>query len=246
MSDTSQPARATRARSSARPRSAPRRSPVPPPRGRPVGLRARLAGGTDGNEQLTILAGALLFVLFAVLGITILRIGQLLWLHLFLGLALLGPVALKLASTGYRFTLYYLGDRSYRRKGPPPTMLRMLAPVLVASTLAVFATGVALLLLGPQSRQPLGLLHKASFILWLAVCAVHVLAHLPEVLRAGSGARATRRETLALSGATPRPGEVRITSLPGAGLRAAALVGSVAAGLLLALALTGLFHRWTG
>ena len=41
-----------------------------------------------------------LLVLFAVLGITIIRIGQLLWLHLFLGVLLVGPVALKLASTG--------------------------------------------------------------------------------------------------------------------------------------------------
>jgi hypothetical protein len=36
------------------------------------------------------------------LGITIVRIGQLIWLHLFLGLLLLGPVGAKLASTGYR------------------------------------------------------------------------------------------------------------------------------------------------
>ncbi|MGZ6624610.1 MAG: hypothetical protein ACXVE8_03320, partial [Solirubrobacteraceae bacterium] len=62
-----------------------------------------LGGGTEGNERLTVLTGALLIVLLAVLGITIVRIGQLLWLHLFLGLVLIGPVALKLASTGYRF-----------------------------------------------------------------------------------------------------------------------------------------------
>ncbi|MGZ4175234.1 MAG: hypothetical protein ACXVUX_03315, partial [Solirubrobacteraceae bacterium] len=67
-------------------------------------LRMRLlGGGTEGNERLTVLTGALLIVLLAVLGITIVRIGQLLWLHLFLGLVLIGPVALKLASTGYRF-----------------------------------------------------------------------------------------------------------------------------------------------
>ena len=59
-------------------------------------------------------AGALLFVLLAVLGVTILRIGQLMWLHLFLGLLLIGPLALKLASTGYRFARYYTGQPSYR------------------------------------------------------------------------------------------------------------------------------------
>lgn len=40
------------------------------------------------------LTGLLLIVMFAVLGVTIIHIGQLLWLHLFLGLLLLGPVAL--------------------------------------------------------------------------------------------------------------------------------------------------------
>src|SRR2546421_242257 len=44
-------------------------------RGRPF-----LGGGTDGNERLTAVAGVLLLVLFAVIGVTIIRIGQLLWL----------------------------------------------------------------------------------------------------------------------------------------------------------------------
>ena len=81
--------------------------------------RSLLAGGTEGNERLTVLTGLLLIVLFAALGITIIRIGQLLWLHLFLGLLLLGPVALKLSSTGYRFARYYTSDPVYREKGPP-------------------------------------------------------------------------------------------------------------------------------
>ncbi len=63
-----------------------------------------LGGGPDGNEQLTAATGVVLIVLLAALGVTILRIGQLTWLHFFLGLLLIGPVMLKLASTGYRFT----------------------------------------------------------------------------------------------------------------------------------------------
>jgi len=78
--------------------------------------RGLLAGGTEGNERLTVLTGLLLIVLLAVLGVTIIRIGQLLWLHLFLGLVLLGPVALKLGSTGYRFARYYTSDPAYREK----------------------------------------------------------------------------------------------------------------------------------
>ncbi|MGH3261055.1 MAG: hypothetical protein ACRDNS_03565, partial [Trebonia sp.] len=121
--------------------------------------RGLLAGGTDGNERLTVLTGLLLIVLLGVLGATIIRIGQLLWLHLFLGLVLLGPLALKLASTGYRFVRYYTSDRAYRVKGPPAPGLRMLAPLVVGFTLAVFVTGVVLLL-DPSSRSPVLLLHK--------------------------------------------------------------------------------------
>ena len=39
---------------------------------------------------------------------------------MFLGVLLIGPVALKLASTGYRFVRYYTSEPRYRRKGPPP------------------------------------------------------------------------------------------------------------------------------
>jgi hypothetical protein len=68
--------------------------PVPRPRsGRVFG------GGASGNEQLTTLAGAVLLVLLAALGVTIVRIGGLLNEHMFLGMLLLGPVALKISST---------------------------------------------------------------------------------------------------------------------------------------------------
>src|ERR1700691_1379063 len=158
--------------------------------------RSLLVGGTEGNERLTVLTGLLLIVLLAVLGVTIIRIGQLLWLHLFLGLVLLGPVPTRLASTGSRFARYYASDPAYREKGPPAPALRGLAPFVVFFTLAVFATGVALLILGPSSRQPLVLLHKVSFFAWLAVTAIHVLGHLPEILRLLSNARRSRREIL--------------------------------------------------
>ena len=46
------------------------------------------------------------------------------------------------------------------RRGPPLLPLRLLAPLVVASTLAVFATGVALLVVGPGGGLLVGL-HKA-------------------------------------------------------------------------------------
>ena len=63
----------------------------------------RSLGGARGNSLLTSLTAAVLLVLLAVEGATIPLIHQLLSLHVFLGVLLLGPVALKVASTGYRF-----------------------------------------------------------------------------------------------------------------------------------------------
>ena len=61
----------------------------------PASLRSRLiGGGTDGNELLTSLTGAVLIVLLAVIGVTILQMRPLLSVHLFVGMLLIGPVAL--------------------------------------------------------------------------------------------------------------------------------------------------------
>jgi hypothetical protein len=60
----------------------------------------RAGGGTDGNERLTSITGLVLIVLLLVIDVTILRIGQLISVHLFVGLLLIGPVGLKMASTG--------------------------------------------------------------------------------------------------------------------------------------------------
>ena len=59
----------------------------------------------------------MLIPLRAVIGLTILFIGRLLSVHLFAGLLLIGPVGLKLASTGYRFASYYPGNAAYRFRG---------------------------------------------------------------------------------------------------------------------------------
>jgi len=103
---------------------------------------------------------------------------------MFLGILLIPPVALKMASTGYRFIRYYTSNPRYQRKGVPAPVLRLTAPIVVASTVVVFASGVALLLLGPSSRGSLLLIHKASFIVWIGVTAIHVLGHLSDLPRA--------------------------------------------------------------
>lgn len=149
---------------------------------------------TAGNERLTATTATVLLVLLAVEGFTILTIGQLLSLHIIIGLMLIPPVGLKLASTGYRFLRYYTGDADFVAKGPPHILMRLLAPLLVVSTVTVLGTGVALLALGPHHYRDLLLgLHKVSFIVWLAVTGIHVLVYAPHLRRAFAGPDAWRR-----------------------------------------------------
>jgi hypothetical protein len=192
---------------------------------------ARLfAGGIAGNEQLTAATGVVLILLLAALGVTILRIGQLLNPHMFLGMLLIGPVALKMGTTGYRFVRYYANNPGYRAKGPPPDAMRLLAPLVVISTVAVFATGVALLFVGPQHRSTLSTLHKGTFIVWVVVTALHVLGHLVEL-------------PAALRGGSERPWDDHGS---GRGARGLLLAGTLVAGLLLALLVQSQFGAWAG
>lgn len=195
-------------------------------------VRARLlGGGVDGNEWLTAATGIVLIVLLAALGLTILRIRQLMWLHLFLGLLLMGPVTLKIASTGWRFTRYYTHDRRYVERGPPWLPLRLIAPIVVLTTALVFASGLMLLALGPNHRGPWVSVHKVSFILWIGITALHVLGHLPRVGGLlGIGADAELRD---LAGGD------------GAAGRWIALIGALVVGVVLAIVLIPHFGVWT-
>ncbi len=65
-----------------------------------VGTRT---GGVAGNARLTGAVAVALLVLLAAEGVTIPFIGKWLGPHIFIGLMLIPPVALKLGSTGYRF-----------------------------------------------------------------------------------------------------------------------------------------------
>jgi hypothetical protein len=187
-------------------------------------------GGTTGNERLTAVTGGALLIPLAVIGVTLLQLRQLLSVHLFVGMLLIGPVALKLGSTGYRFVRYYTRNPAYRREGPPAAPLRVIAPIVVLSTVVVLASGVALLFAGPSSRDTLLPIHKVSFIVWVAFTGLHVLAYLPRIpgaFRADYGSAAK------LSGdITGRSG--RILSLGGA----------IAAGVVLAVLVIPEFGPW--
>ena len=137
-------------------------------------------GGVDGNARLTGGAGAALFVILAVEGITILQIKQLISVHVFVGMLLVPLFLLKTATTSYRAAHYYTGDPSYRRKGPPLPILRFTGPLLVLSSLALLGTGIALIALGRNVGHQYLWLHRATFFVWGALIAVHVLGHLRE------------------------------------------------------------------
>jgi hypothetical protein len=179
-----------------------------------------VTGGAAGNERLTGLVAALLLVLLAAEGATILRIQNLITAHVFIGMLLVPPVALKVGSTGYRFLRYYAGSLEYRMKGPPVLVLRVLvAPAVLLSTAALFATGVALVVVGPGNGIVVGL-HKASFVVWFGAMAFHVLWHvrgLPPLLASEAGRRAR------VSGRTLRLVLVLGALVIGVGLAAATL-----------------------
>jgi hypothetical protein len=191
-------------------------------------MRTRL-GGIEGNEILTSATAVVLTLLLLAEGITIVDMGGLLSAHMFIGLVLIPPLLLKLGSTGYRFARYYAGTRTYREKGPPALPLRLMAPVLVVTTIGVFVTGVLLLIAGHKSDQ-LVFIHKLFFFIWAALFAVHFLAYLPRVVRSlRDDWTASRRE-----------------QTPGAGLRGTLLAATAGGGAALAIALLPTVNAWHG
>ena len=186
-------------------------------------------GGPEGNEILTSAAAVVLVALLAAEGITIVHMRGLLSAHMFIGLVLIPPVLLKLGSTGYRMVSYYTGSRAYRSQGPPLLPLRLMAPVLVAATIAVLASGVLLLAAEHKSGSVLTI-HKLSFIVFGVVLAVHFVAYIPRVVRS----------------AYADWGAARRQAVPGAGVRAMLVAAAIGGGAALALALLPAIHAYRG
>lgn len=195
-----------------------------------AGTQTTTDAGVEGNSRLTSMTGMVLLVLLAVEGVTVLSVRQMITLHVYLGILLVGPVLLKCATTAYRFARYYTGAVPYVRKGPPHLVLRVLGPLVVVSSLALLGTGIALIAAGADHRGPWLTLHKASFIVWFGVMVVHVLGHTlaaaNDVVREYHAPRTSaiaRRRTL----------------------RLAAVALSLMAGVGLATALMPTAHSWT-
>jgi len=183
---------------------------------------------TEGNARLTGSTAAVIFVLLAAEGVTILQVRRLITPHVFIGMLLVPPILLKVGSTLWKFARYYLGAPAYREKGPPLLALRVLGPFVVVLTLTVVASGIALLLAPFSLRSPLLLVHKASFVLWLGVMTLHVLGHLVDTARLAprDWLRVTRRQ------------------VDGAGARQWAVATSLVLGLILAVVVVPKVGPW--
>ncbi len=185
------------------------------------------AWGPPGNERLTTSVGLVLLVLLGIETLTTLALHSYLSEHIFLGLLLIPPVALKLASTGWRFVRYYTNSTPYRLEGPPRLLLRLLAPFLVVSTLTLFGSGVGLIIVG-HGGGPMLRVHAISFAVWGVLIAIHILAYLTRVLRVGL-ADWRRHEAVSVAGDRGRR---------------AVLLGALLAGVILALATYSAQQAW--
>jgi hypothetical protein len=184
--------------------------------------------GPAGNAQLTAWTGLLLLALAVVELVTLVDVHGLLSWHVVVGVLLAAVAVLKIASTGWRFVRFYGRSRPYRQAGPPPTLLRILGPLVVLGTVAVLTTGLWLIAVGPESgrrslltllgqRIDLLSLHQASFIVFAVAAGLHLLARfVPAVVLA------TER------------GHRDDGRLRGRGPRIAVLVAALAAGALAA------------
>lgn len=144
----------------------------------------RRLGGSAGNEQLTAIVAAVLVPLLLAEAATLLNVRSLLTVHAFIGMLLVPVVVVKLASAGWRMFRYYAGSEEYALRGPPQVLIRVVvAPVLVAATVVLFATGIALLALDQTEGTLVGL-HKASFIVWAGAFGIHFLTRIGLLLRA--------------------------------------------------------------
>jgi hypothetical protein len=168
-----------------------------------------------------------LLVLLGIESLTTLALHSYLPEHIFLGLLLIPPVALKLASTGWRFLRYYANSAPYRLEGPPRLLLRLLAPLLVGSTLTLFGSGVGLIIVG-HGGGPLLQVHAVSFAVWGVLIAIHILAYLTRVVRVGVAD--WRRHA--------------IPKVAGTRSRRAVLLGALLGGVVLALATYPAQRAW--
>jgi len=187
--------------------------------------------GVEANRRLTALTGAGLAVLLSLVVLSGLVFGWSPALHYLLGFAAIPLTLLKLASTGWRFSGYYLvRSGRYRTAGPPTPLPRLLAPLVVASGVAAFATGAVLFFQGTD-RGTVASLHTDTAVVFSMAVLLHAAIHLRTTF------------LVAVDELRPHRGAVALARR-GVATRRALLVGACVAGLVVAVALVAGYH-WT-
>ena len=218
-------------------------------------------GGPAGNARLTAWTGLVLLVGFAVEGVTLVAMHQLISVHILVGALLVPPVLLKTATTGWRIVRYYLNSKPYKRSGPPPLVLRVLGPLVIGLTLGALASGLWLIVTGPEGRVPtfavLGFgiswltVHQAFVIGWFVVMTVHVLGRTVPALRTVTNGRFALRgvpdvtERLTGTRGTTAHADTGTARPAGGSVRAAAVVLAVAVGVVGGIVVVGAAGDWT-
>lgn len=171
--------------------------------------------------------------------VTLINVGGLISWHIVIGTLLVPPALLKTASTGWRIVRYYRRNPDYHHAGPPPMLLRILGPGVVASTLGLLASGLVLILLG-QDRSRTVLItvlgqrvdwltvHQGLFIVCAVLTGLHVLARLVPAV-----------QLTVLTKHAPR-------TVDGTGSRATVLVGSLAIATAAAVLVLSASGSWRG
>lgn len=182
-----------------------------------------------GNERLTAAVGLLVLAPVVVEAATILLgVHTFMSLHVFVGLALIPAVLLKLASTGWRFARYYTRSRAYVALGPPQIVMRMLAPLLVTATVVLFGSGIAMGFLHGHALQVARSFHGPASVIWLVLLGLHVVVY------------ARRAATCAAQDVLP----AKRQPVRGTTARAYAIATVVTCGVVVGAATVPAQHRW--
>lgn len=183
----------------------------------------------EGNKRLTAAVGVLLLAPVVVeIATVLLGVHTFMSWHVFVGLALIPVVALKLATTGWRFARYYSRSSPYVAEGPPQPAMRLLAPLFVAATVVLFGSGVAMGLLHGHALQIARNLHGPASVVWLVLLGIHVVVYLGRALRSTADDVASADEAPAR----------------GRAARLYVLAAAIVCGLVLGGALVPAQHRW--
>lgn len=149
--------------------------------------------------RLLALLGSVLFIGLAIEGVTVVFIGQMISIHVVLGMILLPIMAYKIIIATYRFAMYYLGAPDFKHAGPPELLLRVIGPLLVITTVVLMASGIILVYARPDTPTAAFWLniHRDDFVAWFALMVFHVLAYVRRAVgTSGYDLRYTRYHSL--------------------------------------------------